>query len=321
MEQQIVFSERAYVAILRETLKEINTETGGVFLGHFENGKWYIVESLAPGPQSTFSPVTFEYDVDFVNYLANKTNVLYKRPPRIMGLWHRHPGSMDTFSSTDNGTHEKFSHLNPYGIVSMLVNIDPTFRLSVYNVFRHNGRLVVPNRKLPFIVGDRYIPRELLAYESAESLKKQIDEAALKTHRRHEKNSLLARIIRRTFASNYEPQHRPRLGEFGEAILDMVDRRIRPVPVPVLDNDIEKIVEAFEDDNDFFGRQGIVCKMSKTRDDALVLYGENEPGKRTSVVEIFTRDGDIYVRHENKTIPYRPGLFSETTGHAKGVAP
>ncbi|MCL2193530.1 MAG: hypothetical protein FWB78_09060, partial [Treponema sp.] len=67
MEQRVVFSERAYVAIMTETLSKIRTETGGVFLGHFEDDRWYVVESIDPGPKSIFSAAYFEYDEAYVN--------------------------------------------------------------------------------------------------------------------------------------------------------------------------------------------------------------------------------------------------------------
>ncbi|MCL2194261.1 MAG: hypothetical protein FWB78_12815, partial [Treponema sp.] len=271
-------------------------------------------ESIDPGPKSIFSAAYFEYDEAYVNHLANKINVLYKKPLRIMGLWHRHPGSMDTFSATDNSTHERYSHINPFGVVSALVNIDPSFRLSVYNVFRSGGRLAVSGRKLPFVVGNAHIPRELMAYNPVELLGNRIDTITVRGREGQEKNRLLSSIVKRAFDSNPEVRPVPRYGNF------LTDRAAvvswEPPPVPVLDDDLERIIEAFEEDHGFFERQGIVCKMSRARDNVLWFYGENEPGKKTCAVQIFIRYGDIYVRHGDRTISYRPGLFSEAGGRS-----
>ena len=50
-------------------------------------------------PEEDVLTVSFEYDEAFVNYLAQSVANQYKRPLDLLGLWHRHPGSMDVFSS------------------------------------------------------------------------------------------------------------------------------------------------------------------------------------------------------------------------------
>ena len=73
-----VFSDRAYTAVLAETLSKIQTETGGVFLGKLIDDVWYIVESIDPGPKSIFQVDYFEYDQKYVQHLINKKALLYK---------------------------------------------------------------------------------------------------------------------------------------------------------------------------------------------------------------------------------------------------
>ena len=75
---EVVFSKRAMTALLVETREKITTETGGVFLGKYESGVWYIVETIDPGPNSIFKPAYFEYDQDYINHLINKVSRLYK---------------------------------------------------------------------------------------------------------------------------------------------------------------------------------------------------------------------------------------------------
>ncbi|MDC2216133.1 Ig-like domain-containing protein, partial [Bacteroides thetaiotaomicron] len=106
----------------------------------------------------------FEYDDAFVNYLAQSVANQYKIPLELLGLWHRHPGSMDVFSSTDDGTNTTFALQNPSGVISGLVNIDPQFRLTMYHM--ENPRNVVrqytrPNyERIDVEVGDDIIPEE-----------------------------------------------------------------------------------------------------------------------------------------------------------------
>lgn len=169
--QYVVFTKRAFNAIVTETLAKNPIETGGIFLGYIlDNGIWAVIETIPPGIRTINEMAYFEYDTDFVNYLANVVALQYKEKIRVLGLWHRHPGSFDVFSGTDDGTNRLFANSNPegYGAISALVNCDPKFRLSMYAV--DNNARYTP---ISWIVdnGD-IIPEELLAlrFEDAESL-------------------------------------------------------------------------------------------------------------------------------------------------------
>lgn len=132
--QLVVFSNKAYNAIIRESFAKDPVETGGILLGHIlDNGIWIVMEVLPPGMKSIFQYAYFEYDEAFVNYLAQSVANQYKHPLDLLGLWHRHPGSMDVFSHTDDGTNSTFARQNPAGVISGLVNIDPDFRITMYH--------------------------------------------------------------------------------------------------------------------------------------------------------------------------------------------
>lgn len=161
----VVFSNKAYNAIIRESFDKDPVETGGILLGHIlDNGVWIVMEVLPPGIKCIFERAYFEYDDAFVNYLAQSVANQYKIPLELLGLWHRHPGSMDVFSSTDDGTNTTFALQNPSGVISGLVNIDPQFRLTMYHM--ENPRNVVrqytrPNyERVDVEVGDDIIPEE-----------------------------------------------------------------------------------------------------------------------------------------------------------------
>lgn len=129
----IVFSDRAYNAIIAETKAHNQTETGGILLGTMlDNGIWIVMESIPPGYASIYQPAYFEYDSQFVNYLANVIANQYQNPLSLLGLWHRHPGSFDQFSATDMDTNFRFAQETKRGILSGIVNIDPQFRLTLY---------------------------------------------------------------------------------------------------------------------------------------------------------------------------------------------
>jgi uncharacterized protein YjdB/proteasome lid subunit RPN8/RPN11 len=161
--QLVVFSNKAYNAIIRESFDKDPVETGGILLGHIlNNGVWIVMEVLPPGINSIFQYAYFEYDEAFVNYLAQSVANQYKQPLDLLGLWHRHPGSMDVFSTTDDGTNTTFARQNPAGVISGLVNIDPSFRITMYHLNRTMGRSMGrPNYNVVDVeVGDDIIPEE-----------------------------------------------------------------------------------------------------------------------------------------------------------------
>ena len=161
--QLVVFSNKAYNAIIRESFDKDPVETGGILLGHvLDNGVWIVMEVLPPGINSIFQYAYFEYDEAFVNYLAQSVANQYKRPLDLLGLWHRHPGSMDVFSTTDDGTNATFARQNPAGVISGLVNIDPQFLITMYHLDRPTGRLMGrPHYEVVDVeVGDDIIPEE-----------------------------------------------------------------------------------------------------------------------------------------------------------------
>ena len=157
MPKHVIFSERAFTALLAETKEKLTTETGGIFLGVMCDDIWYVIETIDPGPKSIFEVAYFEYDGDYVRHLANKINRLYGDRLDVLGLWHRHPGSMDTFSSTDNGTNIEFTELNNGVTISAIVNIDPKFRLTIYTVTNKPLKY----RKISYEIGSRKIPEEI----------------------------------------------------------------------------------------------------------------------------------------------------------------
>ena len=163
--QMVVFSNKAYNAIIRESFDKDPVETGGILLGHIlDNGVWIVMEVLPPGIKCIFERAYFEYDDAFVNYLAQSVANQYKIPLELLGLWHRHPGSMDFFSSTDDGTNTTFASQNPSGVISGLVNIDPRFRLTMYHMANPRNEVCQYNRpyyeRVDVEVGDDIIPDE-----------------------------------------------------------------------------------------------------------------------------------------------------------------
>lgn len=151
--KKIVLSNRSLTQIFCETQARINTETGGLLLGHYENGIWYVAEACDPGWNAIFQMSYHEADENYENHVCSVISRIYKHPLIFLGMWHRHPGSMDTFSSIDDITNTKYAEVCGNGCISALVNYDPDFRMTFYYVdIKSKPRLEYTNVR--FEVGD-----------------------------------------------------------------------------------------------------------------------------------------------------------------------
>jgi proteasome lid subunit RPN8/RPN11 len=154
---KVVLSNQTYLSIVSEVSLFSDIETGGIFLGTIAHNNWYIIESIDPGYENSVRHhAYFEYDVKYVNHLANVRKALYEKELVLMGLWHRHPGSMDTFSSPDMETNKGFVDKLPSGALSAIINIDPQFRITMY----HFTPAMRCTKCKKIYVGDEHIPRE-----------------------------------------------------------------------------------------------------------------------------------------------------------------
>jgi hypothetical protein len=133
-EDTVILSARACSALVSETISQDPNETGGILLGYHEESTWHVVESIDPGPRSVFTPYTFEYDTSYVNHLAKKVASIYSMPLTLLGLWHRHPGSLDSFSGADDITNRRYYEEIGERLISCIVNIDPAIRITAYRV-------------------------------------------------------------------------------------------------------------------------------------------------------------------------------------------
>jgi len=153
---QVIFSNRAYNAVVSESADKARTETGGVFLGCHENGTWYIIETIAPGPKAVFKEAYFEYDQQYAEHQINKAAQKYHVKLTLIGVWHKHLGSFNKFTKTDDITNSEYAKLSDDGAVSLLINASPCFRITPYHV-----AWPLEYTRIEYKVGDELIPERL----------------------------------------------------------------------------------------------------------------------------------------------------------------
>jgi hypothetical protein len=155
---KIVMSDRALAQIYSETQDKGNKETGGLLLGHYIDSVWYIIESSDPGyDKSIFRHSYHESDEEYANHVCSILSRIYKHPLNFLGMWHRHPGSMDSFSGTDDATNTKYAKSAGNGCISLLINKDPRFRFTAYYVDLAED--VISYTKTDLDIGDNQIAR------------------------------------------------------------------------------------------------------------------------------------------------------------------
>ena len=156
--RHVVMTRRAFAAIFSATLRNGKNETGGVFIGHIYKGIFYIIDSIDQGLATTNLQEYFQWDADYVNHLVEILSTIYRFPVTIIGFWHRHPGDMDFFSLTDENTIRSHLKSSKFGLLSMLVNLDPDFRMTFFYCWKDTLT------RVRYDVGDEYFPAEILEY-------------------------------------------------------------------------------------------------------------------------------------------------------------
>lgn len=294
---KVVFSDRAFAAIMAETTEKIKTETGGLFLGSFEDGIWYVIEAIDPGPKSIFEVAYFEYDQQYTQHLINKIANLYDKKLTLIGLWHRHPGSFDQFSSTDDGTNSKYARMRKEGALSALVNIDPKFRLTMYHVDQPCRYSVIE-----YDVGNHLIPDEMLRYKSPEKFA-----------------NLMAGII----SDEYKDFHPSvSLNGFLKTVLPYMKRiKLNEVFTEVKDRNIatERILDELVEDSAFLADdQGIEYSISQV--DQFICLSQDAIDVSVKLYFRYISENDIVVfSYNNECYLYENNAFRRAFEQASKV--
>ena len=295
---KVIFSARAYAALLSEVLDEVRTETGGVLLGYWDDGVWQVVESVDPGPSSRFEVAYFEYDQDYVNHLINKLSRIYEKQLDLIGLWHRHPGSFDRFSATDDETNLKYASLSKHGAVSALVNIDPHFRLTVYQVTAQPLRY----EKIPYEVLDRDSDQIQAPYANTANRELQIEKALSNSSASCETDGQI-----------HASSVRDALGAFlaRRSMADMANVEVGTVET-WMDEDFVLVLSALDDDVRELENRGVGATLQPNGSGQLSLVAEDGYGDSQKLIEGFRPldDGRILFAVEGQTYVYSPGLLS-----------
>ncbi len=293
---KVVFSKRAFASVMAETAEKVTTETGGLFLGQVIDDTWYIVEAIDPGPKSIFEIAYFEYDQQYTQHLINKIANLYESRLDLIGLWHRHPGSFDQFSSTDDGTNAKYASMRPEGAISGLVNLDPEFRFTMYHV-TYPARY----RKIPYEVGDELIPEELMRYRSDESYRE-----------------LMKRLLQRS-VTRPAPRRSVGLEGFMKLVAPELEenRREMPDPESILDADeaSDALTEAVMDDLTFMTDE-VGIQMSLALAGKALTFTQETTGGTAMVGFMCLKDGGICLNFEDSYYIYVPGLITSAVKRA-----
>lgn len=298
---RVVFSNRAYVSVLAETTEKIKTETGGLFLGVVRDDTWYVIEAIDPGPKSVFEVAYFEYDQKYTQHLINKIANLYEQKLSLIGLWHRHPGSFDQFSSTDDGTNAKYAAMRPEGAISALVNVDPTFRITMYQV---NSPCWY--KRIAYDVGDNLIPDDLLRYKTQEQFFSIMENLLhpSNTHRNagdYHKSASLS-----SFINFILPQMR-------DSVYEDVDTN----NLSSDESDADLIIEAILDDLTFMA-DTLGIETAITLDEGYLTIYQEAIDKTTKLFFAITKEKEnIIFTYEDKCFNYSKSAFENAFMKAK----
>lgn len=299
---RVVFSNRAYASVLAETTEKIKTETGGLFLGTVQDDTWYIIEAIDPGPKSIFEVAYFEYDQKYTQHLINKIANLYDKQLTLIGLWHRHPGSFDQFSSTDDGTNAKYASMRKEGAISALVNIDPNFRITMYQVEKP-----CRYKKIPYDVGDNLIPDVFLKFKTPERFYSIMDSILYPSaSSRNANDGYHKSVSLSSFMKFILPQMKAEECADVETNNLLGDESMQ-----------EQLIDEIVDDLTFMANTlGIETAISLD-DNYLTVYQEAIDKTTKLFFMLSVAKHTIVLSYNDKCFAYRRGLLTEAYGKAK----
>ena len=308
MVKKVVLSNRAVAAMRVEIDDHPVDETGGIFLGYRKGNVWYVMEMIDPGIECIFSPANFEYDGRYLNHLMNKINRLYSAPLDILGLWHRHPGSFDSFSLPDDETNEKFAKNNSEGIISGILNIDPEIRFTLYHV-----SLPLNYKMVKCIAGDNHIPADLFKY-------KDVDSSAKKENK-CEKNDVNGKL-------RVDNEKEERNSEF--LLKDIMENYLleeKPVTIYKVKKDItsnkkekniDHIIEQINEDLEFLKDEGFTVKLKADVNGCIAMEEYSDMDKETVDSVVWSKHGNkTYIKFQNRSYRYFPGMIKEACDYFK----
>ena len=338
--KRVILSQRAYLSMLAEVYERVETETGGIFLGHRDGDTWYVLESIEPGPKSVFTPTYFEYDDAYVTYRANKIQRLYKCSIDLLGLWHRHPSLMKTFSSTDDGTNKTYSDMLG-GAISGIVTLGNGFEITMYYVPSN-----VQYERIEWVVDDELVPKEFLSYYDINYYEKLINETVgrnnVNSNYIHGENSRYKesdclndkKKVRRSDSrtdNSCDAEYNGILGKLVSWLSDIWnvftynEEDDEDDEYPEEDNDIAYMFDTIEPEIAYLqklGANGNVCfsveskKDSNGKDGLILKIKDNRQEEEYDYRFIFfVRDDKIWVKNEDGSIrPYSDNLISTFLG-------
>ena len=195
----------------------------------------------------------------------------------------------------------KYASLSKHGAVSALVNIDPHFRLTVYQVTAQPLRY----EKIPYEVLDRDLDQTQAPYANAANRMLQIERALISSLASCETDNRIDQI------------HASSVREALEAFLakrsmaDMANVEVGTVET-WMDEDFVLVLSALDDDVRELENRGVGTTLQPNGCGQLSLVAEDGYGDSLRLIEGFRPldDGRILFAVEGQTYFYNPGLLS-----------
>jgi integrative and conjugative element protein (TIGR02256 family) len=87
----VKYSDGVLETIHSQIQKFRTIETGGVLMGHLENGILFIEKASEPGPNATHEPTYFRADANYVDMYIDIEVANSNGKDVYLGEWHTHP--------------------------------------------------------------------------------------------------------------------------------------------------------------------------------------------------------------------------------------
>lgn len=132
--QYVFFYENVIREIMKEMEENIQTETGGVFLGYRNLRQYEVVEMITPGPNALRRKDCFEFDFEYINGACNKYVSEENPKADLLGIWHKHIGRNILLSREDILVSRDIVRENKKDIISGIMITYPKYQLMLYYI-------------------------------------------------------------------------------------------------------------------------------------------------------------------------------------------
>jgi len=140
-EIKVIFSCKAFDKLFKCVAEAKGCyEIGGILLGHYYKHRYIVVDVSFPENQDKKSNISFMIDSKKETRSIEKLRKKYYLTPFPIGIWHSHVNGVETFSTQDKLSNQKFCKAfgNSISVIAVQSSITKKIKLITYKIVAYS---------------------------------------------------------------------------------------------------------------------------------------------------------------------------------------